>query len=210
MRRAAMRALDRHHLGLDQLVGDVDAFRRIALVVEHHDLDLAAEQAARCVDLLEREIDAPHLPLRRRGQRPGLGRRHADHDRLRCAPAVPTRAVPMLITRRQPPPSRISPSSCPSAHAPRSTSQQHCRWHAKHARHVQGGAADQRLDAGERQPGIEIFRKGDAQRRHDDPAAAVADRRADREHAGDVLFVDRGEALAAHPAATARAAPPDR
>src|SRR4029078_2699437 len=44
MGRAAVRALDRHHLGLDQLVGDVDRLRGVALVVEYHKLDFVSTQ----------------------------------------------------------------------------------------------------------------------------------------------------------------------
>src|SRR5712671_6065585 len=77
------------------------------------------------------------------------------------------------------------------------SSQQHSRRRAKHARDALGSAGHQGLDALQRQAGVEILGKGHAQRRHD-AARAIADRGADREHAGNILLVDRGEALPPH------------
>src|SRR5260370_388030 len=77
------------------------------------------------------------------------------------------------------------------------SSEQHSRRRAKQARDALGSVGHQRLDARQGQAGGEILGKGDAQRRHD-AARTIADRRADREHARDVLLVHDGEALAPH------------
>src|SRR6266851_4277123 len=77
------------------------------------------------------------------------------------------------------------------------SSEQHSRRRAKQARDALGSVGHQRLDALQGQAGVEILGKGDAQRRHD-AARTIADRRADREHARNVLLVDDGEALAPH------------
>src|SRR5216683_4567015 len=77
------------------------------------------------------------------------------------------------------------------------SSEQHSRRRAKQARDALGSVGHQRLDARQGQAGVEILGKGDAQRRHD-AARTIADRRADREHARNVLLVDDGEALAPH------------
>src|SRR5450631_1962307 len=74
------------------------------------------------------------------------------------------------------------------------SSQQHSRRRAKQARDALGSAGHQRLGALQGEAGVEILGKGHAQRRHD-TARAIADRRADREDARNVLLVDDGEAL---------------
>src|SRR5260221_3390082 len=77
------------------------------------------------------------------------------------------------------------------------SSQQHSRRRAKHARDALGSARHQRLDALQGQAGVEILGKGHAQRGHD-AARPIANGRADRQHAGNILLIDRGEALSPH------------
>src|SRR5882757_5583800 len=77
------------------------------------------------------------------------------------------------------------------------SSQQHSRRRAKHARDALGSARHQRLDALQGQAGVEILGKGHAQRGHD-AARTIANGRADRQHTGNILLVDRGEALSPH------------
>ena len=83
-RRAAMRADDGGDFRFDQPVGDIDRFRRVAAIVERHDLDLLAEHAAGRIDLVPCDLDAPSLPHGRGRRRPRVGRAESNHNRIRA------------------------------------------------------------------------------------------------------------------------------
>ena len=70
----------------DQLLVELDGGLGVRLVVEQHELDLVAEQAAPAVHLVDPHLDRVHLPARRLGEAPGLRDRPADHCLFRLRP----------------------------------------------------------------------------------------------------------------------------
>ena len=67
-----------HHLGRDQLLRRCDGLLGPAPVVGRHQLDTAAEHAARAVDPVDRELDCRARALARGGE--GAGQRVGDAD----------------------------------------------------------------------------------------------------------------------------------
>jgi len=179
-------------LASTSLLATFTASDGIALVVEHHELDLAAaQQTTGGVDLLDGEIDAPHFPFRGDGRDAGLRRRDADHDRLRHRRRNTQHAGD---SSRHP---DFHPSSCPSAHAPRVPvnniaggvpSMREMRWAAP----VTSGSTLCKVRPESRYLGKATLNAATTLPARSRMGAA------DRQHAGNILFVDRGEALSPH------------